>query len=101
VNGAALADVALTGGGSVFVVYGKRSSSLVPLGALGSFGYAIDGSALEPSGGILVPGRGGFGAVASAGDVNRDGRADVLVGAPDASHNGRYRSGSAYLFFSA
>ncbi len=37
--------------------------------------------------------------VANAGDVNGDGRDDVLVGALGASNNGRSRSGSAYVVF--
>jgi hypothetical protein len=46
----------------------------------------------------LVHGPGDFYAIAGAGDMNRDGRADILIGAPDASHNGRFKSGSAYVF---
>jgi hypothetical protein len=37
--------------------------------------------------------------VAAAGDVNGDGSDDVLVGAPDAGHNGRADSGSVYVVY--
>ena len=36
---------------------------------------------------------------APAGDVNGDGLADVIVGAPFASNNGRIQSGSSYVVF--
>jgi len=37
--------------------------------------------------------------VASAGDVNGDGRPDVLVGAPNAGNNGRKHSDSVFVVF--
>ena len=37
--------------------------------------------------------------VSSAGDVDGDGVDDVLIGAPFASPNGRYRAGQAYVVF--
>ena len=37
--------------------------------------------------------------VAGAGDMNGDGLADIIVGAPGASNNGRRRSGSVYIVF--
>ncbi|HZR91873.1 MAG TPA: integrin alpha [Gaiellaceae bacterium] len=37
--------------------------------------------------------------VADAGDVNGDGIADVIVGAPDAGNGGKLFSGSAYVVF--
>src|SRR5207247_10349827 len=35
--------------------------------------------------------------VANAGDINKDGRPDLLIGAPGAGNNGRDSSGSAYV----
>lgn len=59
--------------GSAYVVFGRRRPGQIRLGALGRRGYRIDGA-----NSIDNPG----GAVAGAGDVNGDGRADLLVGTP-------------------
>jgi hypothetical protein len=59
--------------GAAYVVFGKRSSGRVRVASLGSHGYTIDGAA--------VNGRTGA-SVADAGDLNRDGRADLLISAP-------------------
>ena len=75
--------------GAAFVALAPFSGTLDLL-APGSSGYAINGAA----GG----GRAGT-AVAGAGDLNRDGRADVLVGAPQVGNNGRPFSGSTYVVY--
>ncbi len=92
-------DVALTAGGSVHAVFGKSSASGLSLGALGAGGFKIDGTVYEPTVGELFPRPGGFGAVAGAGDMNGDGRGEIVVGAHNAGHNRRPFSGSAYVFF--
>lgn len=48
---------------------------------------------------MVLWGTGGqrVGTALSVGDVNRDGQADLLIGAPTASPDGRYRAGVAYL----
>ena len=74
--------------GSVYVVFGKTSTSALDLATLGTGGYRLDGAAASDSTGN---------AVASAGDVNGDGRTDFLVGAYRADNNGRTDSGSAYV----
>ncbi len=50
----------------------------------------IDGAAPRDAAGF---------AVAAAGDVNGDGRGDVILGAPDARNNARDYSGSTYVIF--
>jgi FG-GAP repeat len=76
--------------GSVYVVFGQASTTTIDLGALGARGFRIDGAAAGDRAGS---------AVAVAGDVNGDGRADVLVGAGGADDNGRSESGSVYVVF--
>jgi FG-GAP repeat len=88
------ADQADPGGhdlaGSAYVVFGKTTPTPVDLDALGSGGFRIDGSsALQRVGA----------SVSDAGDVNGDGRADVVVGARSSDSNGRSDSGSAYVVF--
>ena len=99
VNGDGLSDVVIgtegngnsREGRSAYVVFGKRSTDTVLLNAadLANKGVRINGDRPD------LPGA----AVAGAGDVNRDGYADVLVGAPWADANGRLNSGSVYLIF--
>jgi len=76
--------------GSAHVVYGKASTTNVSLSALASGGYRIDGAATDDHAGS---------AVGAAGDINGDGRPDVIVGAADANNNDRFDSGSAYVVF--
>jgi FG-GAP repeat len=76
--------------GSVYVVFGQESGPQIGLGTLGEAGFRIDGAA---------PFDDAAWAVASAGDVNGDGRGDVLIGAPNADSNGRSGSGSGYVVF--
>ncbi len=89
--GAPFADNNLRqGSGSAYVVFGKRSSTNVDLTALGDQGFRIDGAAPQN---FMSE------AIAAAGDLNGDGRADVLVGATFADNNARENSGSAYVVF--
>lgn len=100
VNGDGRADVivgaALAGNnereksGSAYVLYGKASSATVDLAAMGAQGFRIDGAGARDYAGWSV---------ADAGDVNGDGRADVLVGAPFTDFNNHEYSGSAYVVF--
>ena len=79
VNGDGLADLLVSGRvaappligppHAVFVVFGKRGSGPVDLAALGTRGFAI-----HADDGFVTAGAG-----RAAGDVNGDGRADVLV----------------------
>ena len=97
VNGDGVAD-AIVGapqwsspfGGSAYVVFGKATTTPVDLSALGSNGFRLQG----PSNGVGA-------SVAGAGDVNDDGKADVIVGAPDAVKPGAegVNHGAAYVVF--
>ncbi len=66
--------------GAAFVVFGKATSTPVDLASLGNRGFRIDGARAGDLAGASV---------ASLGDVNFDGRADLLVGAEQADNNGR------------
>ena len=100
VNGDGLADVIVgasdadpssrTNAGSSYVIYGTASPSNVNLASLGSSGFRIDGAAA---------GDGSGSSVASAGDVNGDGRADLIVGAPRADPSSRTDAGSSYVIY--
>ncbi|WP_267871490.1 hypothetical protein [Nostoc sp. CHAB 5715] len=73
-----------TDSGQSYVVFGKSTgwSATLNLSDLnGANGFAING--------IAVGDRSGY-SVSSAGDVNDDGIADLIIGAPDASPNGTY-----------
>ncbi len=80
VNGDRVADILVgahgadnngrVGSGSAYVIFGGAGLSDVNLAALGASGARIDGAA---------PGESAGWRVAPAGDVNRDGVADVLV----------------------
>jgi hypothetical protein len=96
-NGDGLADViagsptANTNRGGADVVYGKASSSTVSLATLGTGGFHMEGAAgTMGQTGVEVSG---------AGDVNGDGKRDVIVGGHALNENTRMDSGSAYVVF--
>jgi hypothetical protein len=99
VNGDGKADIAVgaigaaangTGSGAVYVLYGKATPTTITL----------NNTALPAADGYLIKGAtgDGAGAVANAGDVNGDGRTDLIVGAPNANANGAF-SGAAYVLY--
>jgi hypothetical protein len=92
--GAARADgTAGSDAGSTYVVFGRSGvpfPALLELGTLnGSTGFRIDGVAAGDNAGA---------AIANAGDVNGDGRDDLIIGAPFADNTGT-TSGSTYVVF--
>ncbi len=79
--------------GSSYVLYGAATPARLDLATLpASQGFRIDGAAASDGSGVSVSG---------AGDVNGDGRDDVIVGATGADNNGRASSGSSYLIYGA
>lgn len=75
--------------GAAYVVFGKTSNTTVDLASLGASGFRIDGASEDD----------GLGEdVAGVGDINDDGKADVVVGAPAEGSNGA-GSGAAYVVF--
>ena len=91
--GAHYADPNGSSSGAAYVVFGGASvgsSGAIALGSLdGSTGFRLTGVAAGDQAGRAVSG---------AGDVNGDGFADLLIGAPYADPNGS-SSGTAYLIF--
>ena len=76
--------------GVSYVVYGRLSASDITLGSLGSGGITINGAAASDSNGWSVGGR---------GDVNGDGRPDVLTGATSQDPFSRFSAGAGYAIF--
>ena len=114
VNGDGVSDVAVgaaavdapgrTDAGVVYVVFGGTALGRLDLGR--RRGSGSSGRAKAPTGRcrssrptVRRRARWRARAVAGAGDVNADGLADILVGAPFAGRRGRAFSGSAYVVF--
>jgi hypothetical protein len=84
-------DTGQGGKGAVWVVFGSPAlGSAVDLLGLGTRGFRIEGAAAGDWAGSSVAG---------IGDVNGDGKDDILIGAQGADNNGRGSSGSAYVVF--
>jgi VCBS repeat-containing protein len=100
-NGDGLAEIAIgasqydisgvTNAGGVFVVFGKANTTQVDLAqiASGQGGFLIRGAATTDQAGFSV---------SNAGDVNGDGRGDLVMGA-NLSNAGGFDSGAAYVVF--
>jgi hypothetical protein len=102
VNGDGLADLivgayrsdplSVKDAGRSYVVFGKTSSTGVDLSAVagGTGGFAINGQTLDDWSGYTV---------SSAGDVNGDGLADLIVGAYNNDPNAVSNAGRSYVIF--
>jgi hypothetical protein len=87
VNGDGLGDVIVgappstkDGEGRAYVIFGRPASGVLRLGSLGSAGYSIRDSGRTDFAGNLG------GLVGGPGDVNGDGRPDLLVGGGNVTH---------------
>lgn len=90
VVGAAAADVdGMSGAGRTYVVYGAADLASVKLATLGEGGFSLAGEAIGD----------GAARVAGAGDVNGDGLADVIVGAPWHDTAAGTDAGQTYLVY--
>jgi len=80
-----------SGAGTSYVIYGGASLATIDLASLtASQGFRILGAAAwDLSGGSVAP----------AGDVNKDGFADILIGALFADPNGRDAAGTSYVIY--
>lgn len=80
-----------TDSGQSYIVHGKTNTTAVELSDIvnGTGGFAITGAAAMDESGYSV---------SHAGDVNGDGLADVIIGAPNADPNGG-DSGAAYVVY--
>jgi hypothetical protein len=80
-----------SGSGKSYVVFGKADGTAVELNdvAAGTGGFAINGEAWGDLSGISV---------SSAGDINGDGKDDLIIGAVGADPNGE-SSGKSYVVF--
>lgn len=90
--GAHRSNLSDTDAGASYVVFGQASGAPVELSnllAAGSTGFVISGGAADENAGLSVSG---------AGDLNGDGFADLVIGAPVASPNGTW-SGASYVVY--
>jgi FG-GAP repeat len=97
INGDGIGDMAVArqdlGGGRIYVVFGRQAAFANPLDVTavsGSDGFVINGVAQNDNAGISI---------AAAGDVNGDGVADMIIGAPFTDPGGVNAAGSAYVIF--
>lgn len=101
INGDGFADIIVGSPGSPNN-YQTSGVSYVAFGHASGFNPSLDLTALDGGNGFRINGestydQSGF-SVAGAGDVNGDGFADLIVGAPDAAPHGTF-SGASYLVF--
>ncbi|MCB1627981.1 MAG: FG-GAP repeat protein [Xanthomonadales bacterium] len=76
--------------GEGYVVFGKGDTIPVSLASLGTQGFRIEGADSEDFAGAGVSG---------AGDVNGDGLADLIIGAPGADPSQRSFAGESYVVY--
>ena len=91
--GASSSSIAASVGGVAYVVFGK-GTAFIPTFDLstldGTNGFRIDAAAAGDEAGTSV---------ASVGDINNDGFADIIVGAPLADPSAKTGAGSSYVIY--
>jgi hypothetical protein len=85
--------------GAAYVIFGRAETGRLDLRRAEGGAYRILGPGREGAGGGIRQGRAGI-SVAVLGDVNRDGRRDMLIGAPGAGRRCSPEEGAAYVVFS-
>lgn len=81
----------------------SSNESYVVFGSSSAFNASIDLSSLDGTNGFAIHGintndRAGY-SVSSAGDINGDGFADIIIGAPAADPDGKDAAGESYIVF--
>jgi hypothetical protein len=97
-NGDGLADLLLGAhyaralAGDAYVIFGKADGAALDAAnaQANQGGYVVRGSAEQDA---------SFTSLADAGDVNGDGLADFIIGAPYANPSGKYKAGESYVVF--
>src|SRR5439155_500287 len=103
VNGDGFADLILGAGGADPGGKSHAGSSYVVFGKASGFAPKLEVSSLDGSNGFRIDGVSDHdysgSSVASAGDVNGDSFADVIIGAFQADPGGQSNAGSSYVVF--
>jgi FG-GAP repeat len=96
---------AKAGSGSVYVVYGGGGGKMkdgVTAWSTCPCALTSGGSVINATNGFRLDGAtspDGLGMSVATGDVNKDGKADIIIGAYDASYNAHATSGSVYVIY--
>ncbi|MEY3634083.1 MAG: hypothetical protein RLZZ61_493 [Pseudomonadota bacterium] len=99
VNNDGFADVAIgTNAQSAYIVFGFGTTN--PQGTVTSGIRTLDATALTATQGFRMTGTNSFGQITGpAGDVNGDGIADIMIGAPYNDSFGRSLAGEVYIVY--
>jgi Ca2+-binding RTX toxin-like protein len=103
VNGDGIDDLIIgaAGSGDSRITFGADQSYVI-FGHRGGFNPSLDLSSLNGRNGFIITNQVGTGtgfSVSGAGDINGDGLNDLIIGAEDASPDGRNGAGQSYVVF--